>query len=150
MDAFEPAKYISSLIAASSDGAKSAQPDAFALVGLYLLATAFSTIDEDLLLDRTLAISQRGAPIPVTASFAMMPFLLVALHVLTLTVHNDRFRFVAWVVIAGFPMVAPLAVQIDALLYQSEVVTLVQRLCRCWLILPWCCGDPAPTWTTPS
>jgi hypothetical protein len=86
MDAFEPPKYITSLIAAINDGAKSAQTGAlaFAAIGLYLLATAFSATDEDLLLDRTLAISQLSAQIPVTVSFAMMPILFVALHVFTL------------------------------------------------------------------
>jgi hypothetical protein len=86
MDTFEPPKYLSSLIAAVNDGAKAAQTGAFAfaLVGLYLLATAFSASDEDLLLDRTLAISQLSAQIPVTVSFAMMPILFVALHVFTL------------------------------------------------------------------
>jgi hypothetical protein len=72
VDTFEPPKYITSLIAAINDGAKAAQTGAFAfaLIGLYLLATAFSATDEDLLLDRTLAISQLGAQIPVTVSFA--------------------------------------------------------------------------------
>ena len=39
MDAFEPPKYITSLIAAINDGAKAAQAGAFLflLVGLYLL-----------------------------------------------------------------------------------------------------------------
>jgi hypothetical protein len=172
MDAFEPPKYITSLIAAINDGAKSAQTGAFAfaLIGLYLLATAFSATDEDLLLDRTLAISQLGAQIPVTVSFAMMPILFVALHVFTLIRYDmlaanvrhfmgclertvplaaDRehcrqllanvefiqsltaplgsplrsrlFGFVAWVVIAGFPIIVLLAVQTNALRYQSEV-----------------------------
>jgi hypothetical protein len=86
MDTFEPPKYITSLIAAINDGAKSAQTGAlaFAAIGLYLLATAFSATDEDLLLDRTLAISQLSAQISVTVSFAMMPILFVALHVFTL------------------------------------------------------------------
>jgi hypothetical protein len=40
MDAFEPPKYLASLIAAVNDGAKSAQTGAlaFTLVGLYLLS----------------------------------------------------------------------------------------------------------------
>jgi hypothetical protein len=86
MDSFEPPKYLASLIAAINDGAKAAQTGAlaFAAVGLYLLATAFSATDEDLLLDRTLAISQLGAQISVTVSFAMMPILFLALHVFTL------------------------------------------------------------------
>jgi hypothetical protein len=55
MDAFEPPKYLTSLIAAINDGAKSVQAGAFLflLVGLYLLATAFSSSDEDLLLGKT-------------------------------------------------------------------------------------------------
>lgn len=180
MSSFEPPKYIASLTAAINDGAKAAQTGAFAfaLVGLFLLATAFSATDEDLLLDRTLAIAQLGAAIPVTVSFAMMPILFVALHVFTLIRYDmlaanlrqfrvdlatmvplaaDRercrqllanvefiqgltapegsalrsrlFGFVSWLVIAGFPVIVLLAVQINALRYQSEMVTLVQRLC---------------------
>jgi hypothetical protein len=179
MDTFEPPKYLSSLIAAVNDGAKAAQTGAFAfaLVGLYLLATAFSASDEDLLLGRTLAISQLSAQIPVTVSFAMMPILFLALHVFTLIRYDmlatnvrhfmrasettgplaaDRehcrqllanvefiqaltappgsalrsrlFGFVAWVVIAGFPVIVLLAVQTNALRYQSEIVTNVQRV----------------------
>jgi hypothetical protein len=58
-DGFEPPKYLTSLIAAVNDGAKTAQSGAlaFALVGVYLLATAFSASDEDLLRGRTVAIS---------------------------------------------------------------------------------------------
>ena len=63
MDAFEPPKYLASLIASINDGAKSAQTGAlaFTLVGLYLLATAFSTTDEDLLLQHTMPVSLRSA-----------------------------------------------------------------------------------------
>jgi hypothetical protein len=179
METFEPPKYLASLIAAINDGAKAAQTGAFAfaLVGLYLLATAFSASDEDLLLDRTLAIAQLSAQIPVTVSFAMMPILFVALHVFTLIRYDmlaanvrqfrvdleamvpfpwDRERcrqllanvefiqsltappgsplrsrlygFVAWVVIAGFPVLVLLAVQTNALRYQSVIVADVQRL----------------------
>jgi hypothetical protein len=179
MDSFEPAKYLASLIAAINDGAKAAQTGAlaFAAVGLYLLATAFSATDEDLLLDRTLAISQLGAQISVTVSFAMMPILFLALHVFTLIRYDmlainvrqfradlealvpvawDRERcrqllanvefiqrltappgsplcsrlygFVAWVVIAGFPVIVLLAVQTNALRYQSLIVNYVQRV----------------------
>src|SRR3954447_24663261 len=86
MEGFEPPRYLGSLIASVNDGAKSAQTGAlaFAAIGLYLLATAFSATDEDLLLDRILAISQLSAQIPATVSFAMMPILFVALHVFTL------------------------------------------------------------------
>jgi hypothetical protein len=81
-DGFEPPKYIASLIAAVNDGAKAAQAGAlfFALVGLYLLATAFSASDEDLLLGRTMTISQIGATLPVSFSFAIAPFVFVFLH----------------------------------------------------------------------
>jgi hypothetical protein len=56
VEPFEPPKYIASLIAAVNDGAKSAQLGAlaFTAIGLFLLATAFSATDEDLLLNRTL------------------------------------------------------------------------------------------------
>src|SRR5690349_24785260 len=86
MDAFEPPKYITSLIAAINDGAKAAQGGAFLflLVGLYLLATAFSASDEDLLLGRTVTISQIGASLPASFSFAIAPFVFVFLHSYTL------------------------------------------------------------------
>jgi hypothetical protein len=60
MEAFEPPKYITSLIAAVNDGAKSAQLGAlaFTAIGLFLLATAFSATDEDLLLNRALTINR--------------------------------------------------------------------------------------------
>ena len=62
METFEPPKYITSLIAAINDGAKSAQLGALAFVaiGLFLLATAFSATDEDLLLGTSIGISQLG------------------------------------------------------------------------------------------
>jgi hypothetical protein len=62
MEAFEPPKYLSSLIAAVNDGAKSAQGGAFLflLVGLYLLATAFSASDEDLLLGKAVTKQRWG------------------------------------------------------------------------------------------
>jgi hypothetical protein len=62
MDPFAPPPYIEKLIAAINDGAKSAQLGAltFAAIGLFLLATAFSATDEDLLLNRALTISQLG------------------------------------------------------------------------------------------
>src|SRR5215472_6359311 len=85
-DAFEPPKYLANLIAAVNEGAKAAQASArfFALVGLYLLATAFSASDEDLLLGRTLTISQIGASLPVSFSFVIAPAVFVFLHVHTL------------------------------------------------------------------
>jgi hypothetical protein len=53
MEQFEPPKYMASLIAAVNDAAKSAQLGAltFVAIGLFLLATAFSASDEDLLLE---------------------------------------------------------------------------------------------------
>jgi hypothetical protein len=79
MEAFEPPKYIASLIAAVNDGAESAQAGAFLflLVGLYLLATAFSASDEDFLLGRAVTISQIGASLPVSFSFAIAPMVLM-------------------------------------------------------------------------
>ena len=58
-EAFEPPKYLASLTGSINDGAKSAQTGAlfFAFIGLYLLAVVFSTTDEDLLRERTIAIS---------------------------------------------------------------------------------------------
>ena len=70
---FEPPKYLASLIAAINDGAKAGML-LFMLVGLYLLATAFSASDEDILLGRTVTISQIGASLPVSFSFALAPF----------------------------------------------------------------------------
>ena len=83
---FEPPKYIASLIAAVNDGAKSAQTGAlaFTLVGLYLLATAFSTTDEDLLLQHTMPVSQIGVQVPVVVSFLIAPLVLLFLHAYTL------------------------------------------------------------------
>jgi hypothetical protein len=83
---FEPPKYLTSLIAAANDGAKSAQTGAlaFTLVGLYLLATAFSTTDEDLLLQHSMPVSQIGVQVPVVFSFAIAPAVFPFLHVYTL------------------------------------------------------------------
>ena len=86
MPDFEPPKYISSLIAAINDAAKAAQTSALALsaVGLFLIATAISSTDEDLLLEHTVSIAQLGVQIPVVFSFAIAPAVFVALHCLTL------------------------------------------------------------------
>src|SRR5271155_1128934 len=85
-DTFEPPKYLANLIAAVNDGAKVAQANAlfFALIGLYLLATAFSASDEDLLRGRTVTISQIGATLPISFSFAIAPLVFVFLHIYTL------------------------------------------------------------------
>jgi uncharacterized protein YjbI with pentapeptide repeats len=177
-DGFEPPKYIASLIAAVNDGAKAAQGGAllFALVGVYLLATAFSASDEDLLRGRTVTISQIGATLPVSFSFAIAPFVFVFLHIYTLVRYDmlaanvrqflaemqrtvpwevDRercrqllanvefiqalvaprgprqyspvWRGLVWGVVAIFPVFVLLLVQINALRYQSELITRVQQ-----------------------
>jgi hypothetical protein len=98
---FEPPKYIASLIAAINDGAKTAQTGAlaFTAVGLYLLATALSTTDEDLLLQHTTSIAQLGVQVPVIFSFAIAPLVFVALHIFTLVRYDmlstniRQFRF---------------------------------------------------------
>ena len=87
MEAFEPPKYLASLIAAVNDGAKSAQLGAlaFTAIGLFLLATAFSATDEDLLLNRAITISQLGgAAVPVVFAFGLAPAVFVAAHFYTL------------------------------------------------------------------
>ena len=87
MEAFEPPKYITSLIAAVNDGAKSAQLGAlaFTAIGLFLLATAVSATDEDLLLNRALTISQLGGTaVPVVFAFGLAPAVFVAVHFYTL------------------------------------------------------------------
>jgi uncharacterized protein YjbI with pentapeptide repeats len=178
-DEFEPPKYLATLITAVNDGGKAAQAGAlfFALVGIYLLATAFSATDEDLLLGRALTISQIGATLPITFSFAIAPLVFVFLHIYTLvryhmvatnvrqfltelgrTVPSERdrercrqllaniefiqalvvqpgslqyspvWRWLVWWMVAGFPVFVLLLVQINALRYQSEFITLLQRL----------------------
>jgi hypothetical protein len=86
MEPFQPPKYLGDLITAANDGAKSAQTSAlaFSLVGVYLLATAISTTDEDLLFDHTLSVSQIGVQVPVAFSFAIAPAVFVFLHAYTL------------------------------------------------------------------
>jgi uncharacterized protein YjbI with pentapeptide repeats len=56
----------------------------FSAVGLYLLATALSTTDEDLLLQHTTSIAQLGVQVPVVFSFAIAPLVFVALHAFAL------------------------------------------------------------------
>jgi hypothetical protein len=177
-DGFEPPKYLATLITAVNDRGKAAQAGAlfFALVGIYLLATAFSATDEDLLLGRTLTISQIGATLPVNFSFAIAPLVFVFLHIYTLvryhmlamnvrqfltelgrTVPSERdcercrhllanvefiqalvvrpgspqyspmWRWLVCVMLAGFPVCVLLLVQINALRYQSDFITWVQR-----------------------
>jgi ABC-type Na+ efflux pump permease subunit len=86
MDTFEPPKYLASLISTINDGAKAAQAGAlaFILVGLYLLATGFSTTDEDLLLQHATPVSQLGLQVPVVISLAIAPAVFLVLHVFTL------------------------------------------------------------------
>ncbi|HVZ07077.1 pentapeptide repeat-containing protein [Rhodopila sp.] len=82
--------YIESLIAAINDSAKAAQRGAFLflLVGIYLIATGFSASDEDLLLSRTLTITQLGASLPVSFSFAIAPGVFVGLHIYALASYD--------------------------------------------------------------
>jgi hypothetical protein len=180
---FEPPPYLNTLIAAVNDGAKAAQGGAllFLLVGLYLLATAFGVSDEDLLMGRTVTISQIGATLPVSFSFAIAPMVFVFLHSYTLvrydmlaanirqfrreveeTVKEDSDRercqqLLANVELVGalttprssphytrlwpglflgivvvFPVALLLLVQINALRYQNDLITNVQRA---WLVL---------------
>jgi hypothetical protein len=88
METFEPPKYIEKLIAAITEGAKSAQLGAlaFTAIGLSLLATAFSATDEDLLLNRALTISELGGAVavPVVFTFGLAPVVFVAAHFYTL------------------------------------------------------------------
>jgi hypothetical protein len=85
-DGFEPPKYLASLVASIDDGAKTAQAGAllFALAGVYLAAAAFSATDSDLLRGTALTISQIGASLPPSFSFAIAPIIFVFLHVYTL------------------------------------------------------------------
>jgi hypothetical protein len=183
MDAFEPPKYLTSLIAAINDGAKSAQAGAlaFTLIGLFLVATAFSVTDEDLLLEHTTPILQIGVQLPVVFSFAIAPAAFVFVHVYTLirydmlaaNLHQFRselrdtvplaedrercrqllgnvefvqawtaprgsglysrlYSVVAWAVLAGFPVATLIIVQMSSLRYQSDAVTVFQKI---WLAL---------------
>jgi hypothetical protein len=74
--AFEPPKYISSLIAAINDGARTAQTGALALAALsiYLAGVAVSTSNEDLLLGHTTTISQLGVQVSPEVSFGIAPW----------------------------------------------------------------------------
>ena len=87
MEPFEPPKYLEKLIAAVNDGAKSAKIGAlaFTAIGIFLLATAFSATDEDLLLNRALTISQLGGTaVPVVFAFGLARAVFVAAHFYTL------------------------------------------------------------------
>jgi hypothetical protein len=90
MDQFEPLKHLSSLTATINDGSESVQAGtlAFTVVGLYLVATAFSATDEDLLLAHMTPIAQLGVRRPVTFSFAIAPVVFVPLHIYTLIRHD--------------------------------------------------------------
>jgi hypothetical protein len=177
-DDFEPPKYITSLIAAVNDGAKTAQTGALALLalGIYLMAVAVSTTDEDLLLGHTTSIAQFGVQMAPEVSFGIAPLVFVAVHVFTLIrydmlavnlrhlrrklnemvpedehresclqllanvefiaarviprgspLHSWLFGFVAFAVIAGFPVLVLLALQGSALRYQNEGINVAQR-----------------------
>jgi len=97
---FRPPEYISSLIAAINDGAKTAQTGALALaaLGIYLAAVALSTTDVDLLLGQTTTITQLGVQVSPGVSFGVSALVFVALHVFTLIRYGmlatnlERFR----------------------------------------------------------
>ena len=87
MSDFDPPPYIGKLISAINDGAKSAQLGAvaFVFIGLFLLATSFSATDEELLVGKSITISQYGiVTVPVLLSFGFMPAIFLALHLYTL------------------------------------------------------------------
>jgi hypothetical protein len=174
---FQPSPYLSSLIASVNDGAKAAQTGAlfFAFIGLYLLAAAFSTTDEDLLRERTVAVAQLGMAVPVVFSFAVAPLIFLFLHIHTLIRYDmlaanlrqfereltaipreeDRercrhllanveflrqlgaspgthlasrlFRIVSWFMIAFFPVLVLLIIQLSALRYQDGGIVFAHR-----------------------
>lgn len=176
MSDFEPPKYIEKLIGAVNDGAKAAQLGALAFVaiGLFLLATSFSATDEDLLLGKSIAISQLGGvAVPVALSFGFMPAVFVAVHLYTLIrfemlagnvrhlmselaaqvkLEADRvrcrqllanvefiqalavpgaswvYRWTAWGIIAVFPVMVLVLVQLGSLRLQSNVVNAVHHV----------------------
>jgi hypothetical protein len=178
VEGFEPPKYISSLIASVNDGAKAAQAGAlaFSALGLFLIATAISTTDEDLLLEHTTTISQIGVQVPAVFSFAIAPVVFVAIHLYTLirydmlssnmeqlrhelsnfvplradqercwqllanvefiqafsppefSLYSQLFGWVARTLLAIFPVVVLLSVQISFLRYQSDEINWVQRI----------------------
>lgn len=84
---------IKRLAAAINDGAGSAQRVLvlFALLGLYLVATAFSTTDYDFLLGASKPIAQLDVQVPIVVSFAVAPVLFFLAHAFALT----RFEFLA-------------------------------------------------------
>jgi len=91
MEPFEPPKYITKLIAAINNGAKTAQLGTLALVaiGVFLLATTFSATDEDLLLNHAVSISQLGSTqIPIAFAFGLAPAVFVAVHLYTLICYD--------------------------------------------------------------
>jgi hypothetical protein len=105
MEPFQPPQYIKDLIAAINDGAKSAQLGtlAFAAIGLFLLATAFSATDEDLLLNRALTISQLGGTaVPVVFAFGLAPAVFVAAHFYTL-IRYDMLAGNVWRFLTDLP-----------------------------------------------
>lgn len=110
VEPFEPPKYIASLIAAINDGAKSAQLGAlaFTAIGLFLLATAFSATDEDLLLNHAISISQLGgAQVPVVFAFGLAPAVFLAAH-LYMLIRYDMLGGNVRQLLADLPVTVPL------------------------------------------
>src|SRR6202040_3261461 len=141
-DGFEPPKYLASLIAAVNDGAKAAQGGAlfFALVGVYLLATAFSASDEDLLRGRTVTISQIGATLPVSFSFAIAPIVFVFLHIYTL-VRYDMLAANARQFLAELPETVPLEADRERSRQLLANIEFIQAL-----VVPPCSRLYSPVW----
>lgn len=77
---------LANLIVSINDGAKAAQAGAlvFMALGVYLLAVAISTTDEDLLLGHATNLTQLGVQISPAVSFAIASLVFVAVHVFTL------------------------------------------------------------------
>lgn len=106
----EPPKYILELIKSINEGARAAQAGAIAffVVGLYLVATAVSTTDEDLLLQHTTTISQIGVQVPLIINFAIGPIVFFAIHAYTL-LRYDMLGVNLCQFVIDLPLMAPQA-----------------------------------------
>jgi uncharacterized protein YjbI with pentapeptide repeats len=176
---FQVPSYLLDLTRALNDAAKSAQSSIFAFAGVafYLLATGLLTSDLDILLDRSMHVSQLGVEVPIVFSFAIAPFILLLLHLYTLARFDSLadtlvvfrreltlrvpeaghrelcvqlvvnaeliqqqlltprsrnswlFAWSSWALTIGLPVCVLTILQISALRYQSDSVTLAQRIC---------------------
>jgi hypothetical protein len=82
-ESFLAPAYIQTLIQTISNRARAAHNSALTmlLLGLYLIATAVSTTDEDLLRETTRSISQLGVQVPVVIAFALAPVIFLSFHI---------------------------------------------------------------------